>query len=131
METNSNLTKTIEDDLKANIAEKKGYLAYAKKAEKNAKWIFGLGLMGAAYLGARIFVGPDIVENIFDFPNLLSVADITMISFTIANGVIGGLDYKSKYTERKKYEKDFRNAILEYKGFLEEEYPPKRRTSKN
>lgn len=125
METNSNLIKAME-----NIEEKKGYLEYSQKAEKKAKWKFGAGLLGAAYLGVRAFVGPDIVDNLFDFPNLLSVADMTMILFTASSGVVGGLDYRTKYKERKEYEKDFRNAKFEYRNFMEEEYPRERRSLK-
>jgi hypothetical protein len=126
-ETNSKLIKAME-----NIEEKKGYLAYSKKVEGDAKLEFGLGLMGAAYLGARVFVGPEIVDNIVNnFDSFLSIIDMTMTFVTFSCGIMGGLNYKSKYEERKKYEKDLKGAIFEYKKLMEAEYPRERRALKN
>lgn len=126
METDSKLIKAMD-----NIDTKERYLIDANRAEKNAKWMFGSGLLGAAYLGVRVFVGPDILDNMINnLPGPLSIADMVMIMHTAGNGVIGGLNYMTKYKERREYERNFEKAKLEYRKLLEEEYPSERRTLK-
>jgi hypothetical protein len=126
-ETNSKLIKAME-----NSKEKEGYFEYAKKKGRNAKFKIGLGLMGAAYLGARVFVGPEIVDNIVNnFDSFLSISDITAMLLTFSGVIGGGLDYIAKYEERKNCEIYFKKAKFEYWKILNKEYPIERRTLKN
>ena len=127
VEKDSKLIKAME-----NIEINKAYLNEAKRNEKKARLKYEVGLMGAAYIGARVFIGPDIMDNIANnFDSFLCIADITAMFLTFWGGIGGGLDYADKHEDRKKYEKDFKKAKFEYWKFLGREYPIARRTLKN
>ena len=82
VETNPDLIKVND-----TINENKGYIVYARNIERNSKLKIGAGLLGGAYLGARAFVGPDILDGMFNnyggFVDFISLVDMAMIPFAV------------------------------------------------
>jgi hypothetical protein len=132
--------ETNIDLIKANdaINENKGYIAYAKNIERNSKLKIGAGLLGVIYLGARAFVGPDVMDGMFNnyggFVDFISLVDTAMIPFAVSYGMIEGLDYIVNKKDTKQYikncEKEVKKALHKYREVLNEIYPSKDRSLK-
>jgi hypothetical protein len=134
VETNIDLIEASD-----TINENKGYIAYAKYIERNSKLKIGAGLLGGVYLGVRAFVGPDIVDGMFNnykgFVDFISIVDTMMIPFAVSYGVVEGLDYIANGKYRREYinncQKEAKKAVHKYREVLNEIYPSRNRGLKN
>jgi hypothetical protein len=95
-------------------------VALAKYSENIWKKPFKIGLIGAAYLGLRTIIGPEIDFHVEKITNAWQILDGVGACASLLFGVAGGIPYAIMYANRKSCEKDLKNAESELEKISEE-----------